>query len=66
MRNGALHKDPTFDAVVALEIRELGCKACVRRLTLSTGAVRCSQGKTFPRCKRELKGFKLDEGVNDG
>jgi hypothetical protein len=58
----ATHADPTFEAACRMEIRELGCKACVRRLTLSTGAVRCSQGKEFPRCKGERKGFKLDEG----
>jgi len=66
MRRGVLHRDPTFEAACAMQLRELGCKACARRLTLSDCSVVCSQGKKFPFCKREKSGFKLDEGGASG
>ena len=60
----ALHKDPTFERVAAMEIRERKCRVCTRRRELSTGAVLCGTGKRFPLCRSDKKnGFKLDMGT---
>ena len=58
----AVHRDPTFNAAVAMEVREKkGCGVCTRRIELM-GSCLCSVNKTFPRCRREKKGFEYDEG----
>lgn len=58
-----LYRDPTFDRVAAMEIRAHGCRVCRRRVDLSTGRVVCGVGLDFPRCKKEKKGFVLDESA---
>ena len=55
------HRDPTFERVLRLEIRERGCRCCLRRVELSTGELRCGRGKRFPACRGERGGFVLDE-----
>lgn len=60
MPQPAPYKDPTFDAVLRLEIGERQCAVCLRRVELSTGALRCGKGKRFPSCRGERGGFVLD------
>lgn len=57
-----LYRDPTFDAVVSMQIREKGCKVCTRSIEYIQGAFRCSVGKKFPGCRGKRNGFVLDEG----
>jgi len=57
-----VYADPTLERAQALEISDKGCRVCVRRVTLSGGAVRCRLGKTFPRCRGARNGFQLDVG----
>ena len=57
----SLHRDPTFDAVAAMEIREKGCKVCTRSIEYIEGVFRCAVGKKFPKCRGEKNGFVLDE-----
>ena len=58
-----LHADPTFNAAVAMEVREKkGCGVCVRRLAVMPGQFVCSENKRFPACRRERKGFLYDLG----
>lgn len=57
-----LYRDPTFEAVAAIEIREKGCKVCVRRIEYFKGVFRCAVGKKFPVCRGKRNGFVLDEG----
>jgi len=63
MSGAALYRDPTFDAVVSMETKEKGCRACQRRLVLDTGEVKCLAGKRFPFCQDEPGGFVMV--VND-
>ena len=56
-----LYKDPTFEKVAAMEIREKGCRVCTRHIEYIEGAFRCSTGKRFPECRGKKNGFKLDE-----
>ncbi len=59
----ATHADPTFNAVVAMEVREKrGCGVCVRRIEVMRGDFICGNNKRFPACKLEDKGFEYDEG----
>lgn len=58
MKNAA-HKDPTFEAVLALELREKNCRVCVNGSQLTTGRVVCFSGLRFPYCQSNKKnGFK--------
>jgi len=57
-----LYRDPTFDAVAAMEIREKGCSVCVRSIEFIEGCFRCSVSKKFPKCRGKKNGFVLDEG----
>lgn len=60
--SAGVYRDPTFDAVVRMEVREKkGCGVCIRRIALM-GSCLCSENKTFPRCRREKNGFEYDEG----
>lgn len=56
-----LYRDPTFEAVAAMEIRGRGCRVCKWRVGLSKGAVVCGVGERFPKCRTIKKGFVLDE-----
>lgn len=58
------YRDPTFNAAVAMEVREKkGCGVCIRRIELLGRAI-CGVNKTYPRCKynNDNKGFKYDLG----
>ena len=55
------YRDPVFDQVLRMEIRERGCRCCRRRVELSSGEVRCGSGRRFPSCRGERGGFALDE-----
>lgn len=57
-----LYRDPTFDTVAAMEIREKGCRVCIRHTEHIEGVIRCSVGKKFPKCRGKKNGFVLDEG----
>ena len=59
----SVHRDPTFDACVAMEVREKkGCGVCVRRIEVMRGEFICANNKRFPACKREHKGYEYDLG----
>ena len=59
----SVFRDPTFDAAVAAEIYEKkGCGVCTRRIEFMGGGPVCGVNKTYPRCKRERKGFDYDMG----
>ena len=58
----SLHRDPTFDAVAAMEIREKGCSVCTRSIEYIEDVFRCSVSKKFPACRGKKNGFDLDEG----
>ncbi|MBL4709739.1 MAG: hypothetical protein JKY48_15000 [Flavobacteriales bacterium] len=61
--NDAVYNDPTFNAAVAMEVREKrGCGVCIRRVQLMPQQFACGVNKRFPACKREFKGFVYDEG----
>ena len=63
--SNVLHADPTFNAAVAMEVREKkGCGVCTRRIDLMSSYL-CCVNKTYPRCRRERKGFDYDEGCDD-
>lgn len=57
-----LYADPTFEAVARLEAEEKRCRACAKRLELSSGAVLCSTGKRWPFCKGQRGGFEIETG----
>jgi len=44
MAHSATHKDPVFEEVHRLQIRERGCKVCTRRVEFSDTKVACSEG----------------------
>lgn len=62
--NCGIYKDPTFDRVLRLEIRERQCHVCTRRVSVLEGRVVCSVGKKYPSCQYERRGFELDTGAD--
>ena len=58
----ALHADPTFEAVVRMEVREKRCGCCRRSNQVMPGVFVCRVNKQWPRCRRERKGFVYDDG----
>ena len=57
----SLYRDPTFEKVAAMEIREKGCKVCIRSIEYIEGCFRCSVSKKFPQCRGKKNGFVLDD-----
>lgn len=56
---------PVEKEVHRLQIREQGCRVCIHRVTFAGAGVGCSQGLTFPKCRRgngqsDDVGFRLD------
>jgi len=62
MSESALYRDPVFEKVAAIEIREKGCAVCTRSVEVFDGAHQCTVHKTFPKCRGKKNGFQLDEG----
>jgi len=57
----AAFRDPVFEQVLRMQIRERGCRCCARRVELASGDVRCGNGRRFPSCRGQRGGFVLEE-----
>lgn len=62
MAEPAVQLTPVEREVLELEVRENGCKVCVRSLQFGDGHRVCRTGLKFPYCRKDKKkGFKLND-----
>jgi hypothetical protein len=56
------YANPTLEAAVRMEVQQKKSGCCVRSQQVMGNIYLCTVNKTFPRCRREKKGFLYDAG----
>lgn len=55
----AVYRDPTFEKVLAMQVRERKCGVCDKGKEVFEGEFYCTMSLRFPSCKSEKNGFKM-------
>jgi len=57
-----VYKDPTFNRVLGLQIKEKNCSVCKHGIVVFENSYNCKNGLRFPACRANRnRGFKLVE-----